>query len=373
MSELETVSRILLQASSYVEVFGMPSEHCDIDTHIKRTYRQLVRVAHPDRYADAEQALLARRCFQALGQMKVAADKACANGTYGRADTAVVTTRRGAHHIERKGADGAICATHWTKTLIDDIMCPGYLKVARNAIDNDLVQSEAVALRRLRSLDTNPAGWPFVPELLDSFRYRSENGPRLQATVTVRLEGFYTLTDLKSRYESGFDPLHMVWVWRRLLVAIDHAHRSGVIHGAVLPEHILVHPVQHGVVLVDWCYASVRSDAGDYTPIVAIVGDYRTWYPQEVMRKQAPSPATDIVMAARCMIWLLGGDPETGALPSRVPRPLRAFFRGCLASSPAARPQNARLLLEEFDRLLESMGAPYYPRRYRILVVPDRA
>ena len=31
-------------------------------------------------------------------------------------------------------------------------------------------------------------------------------------------------------------------MWRRLLVAVGAAHRAGVIHGAVLPEHVMIHP-----------------------------------------------------------------------------------------------------------------------------------
>ena len=33
------------------------------------------------------------------------------------------------------------------------------------------------------------------------------------------------------------------------------AHINGVIHGAVLPEHLLIHPEFHGLVLIDWTCA----------------------------------------------------------------------------------------------------------------------
>jgi hypothetical protein len=128
----------------------------------------------------------------------------------------------------------------------------------------------------------------------------------------------------------------------------------------------------YGVVLVDWCYASQADNSGKYEPIKAIVSNYQDWYPKEVTSKEAPSPATDIFMAAKTMIYLMGGDPNTGNYPedTKVPRPMRAFFKGCLQSQIAARPGDAWELLAEFDELLEYMGAPYYPRRFRPFTMP---
>ena len=45
-------------------------------------------------------------------------------------------------------------------------------------------------------------------------------------------------------------------MWRRLLTALGWAHRARLVHGAVFPEHVLIHPELHGLVLVDWCYAT---------------------------------------------------------------------------------------------------------------------
>ncbi len=142
-------------------------------------------------------------------------------------------------------------------------------------------------------------------------------------------------------------------MWRRLLVALGAAHHAGVIHGAVLPEHVLIHPAEHGLVLVDWCYAGPEG-----LPLAAIVGRYRAWYPPDALARKPAGPGTDIWLATRCMTALTGG---------RLPAPLAAFARGCQLASPARRPQDAWQLLAELDDLL---GRLYGPRRFRPFVIP---
>jgi hypothetical protein len=132
----------------------------------------------------------------------------------------------------------------------------------------------------------------------------------------------------------------------------------------------MIHPESHAVVLVDWCYASV-SDNDEQPALRAMASGYRQWYPEEVLAKESPSPATDIAMAVRCIIDILGGDPVWAIVPQTVPRQLRAYLKGCLQSKQSMRPQNAWLLLEEFDELLKSMGSPYYPRQFLTFAMPN--
>ena len=105
-------------------------------------------------------------------------------------------------------------------------------------------------------------------------------------------------------------------------------------------------------------------------PIAAISTAYQGWYPVEVWHKQSPTPATDLFLAARCMVGLLGGEPLTGALPAAVPPRLRLFLAGVLRPHPAQRPGSADALLAEFDDLLTTL---YGRRRYQPLAVPRKA
>jgi hypothetical protein len=108
-----------------------------------------------------------------------------------------------------------------------------------------------------------------------------------------------------------------------MLVAVGLAHRAGIAHGAVLPRHVLVHPLDHGLILVDWTRCTPGSAAG---------------------------ARSDVQAVTRCVAGLLGDHPKA----------MRAFVRGCLLRPPA----DAWALLAELDELLETL---YGPRTYRPL------
>jgi hypothetical protein len=119
-----------------------------------------------------------------------------------------------------------------------------------------------VALRRIARLgDTRYA--PYLPRLVDTARFDTApgGGPRRRANVLGRLDGFVSLGQVRAAYPGGVDVRDAAWMWRRLLVVLGHAHRAGAAHGAVLPEHVLIHPGDHGLVLADWC-GSTRARSG---------------------------------------------------------------------------------------------------------------
>lgn len=372
MTELQIVARSITEAVSYVDIFGQQDKTKDMRVKIKRIYRKLAIVVHPDHYSQTAEKKFAEQVFARLSEFYSQAMNAIEAGVYGATTVKVtIQTRRATHEVRRTLAGGDITATHETVSRADGVTQPTFCKVARHACDNDLVKNEAHALKRLHS-DAAEEKWKrHIPVLVDSFLY-SDNGPRLRANVLSRLDGFYSATQIRKVYPGGVDVLDAIWIFRRLLMALGFTHDNGVVHGAVVPEHVMIHPGQHGVVLIDWCYASVDDD-GVYPPIKALAKGYREWYPEEVFAKNPPSAATDIAMAVRSTIELLGGNPITGFLPHAVRRELRAFFRGCLLTRQAMRPQNAWLLLEEFDELLRDMRAPFYPLRFHQFTVPSGA
>ena len=68
--------------------------------------------------------------------------------------------------------------------------------------------------------------------------------------------------------------------------------------------------------------------------------------------RRMPGPATDVFLAARCMVYLSGGDPLLGLMPDTVPDRMHAFFRSCQFAGMAMRPNDAWALFDEFDELL---------------------
>ena len=170
-----------------------------------------------------------------------------------------------------------------------------------------------------------------------------------------KLAGFFTLAQVKAAYPDGLDPRDAAWMWRRLLVAIGLARQAGLIHAAVLPEHVLIHPGEHGLVLVDWCY-SVPAPAGR---AVAVPGKYASWYPAEVLDRQPIGPDLDIYLATKCLTDLIGDD---------LPPPLAAFARGCTLPNRKRRPDDAWRLLGELDEVFERL---YGARKFRPFTMPS--
>lgn len=365
----EAIARVA-SAMTYTELFGdVDADGHETERRVRREARRLARYLHPDAgngHDDTEQAAAA---YIKLQQMCEVAITALQEGVYGKTVViATITSRRARHEVTAVASPGDITDTYLATTYRGNGSMPTFLKIARTPADNDLLGAEAEAIKRLRAATSNAQYTAFVPEVVDTFRV-GDPAARRAGTALRLLEGFYPLTEVTQRFRGAVEPLDAAWIWRRLLAVLGFAHDQGVIHGAVLPQNVMIHPELHGLVLVDWCAAVLEHD-GSYPPIKVVTAPQRDWYPPEVLAKQAPSPATDLVMAARTMIYAMGGDPVTGVLPAAIPRPLRAFFRGCLAARPAARPQNAWLLLQEFDELLETMGSPYYPRRFRPMTLP---
>lgn len=287
-----------------------------------RRYRQLARLTHPDACPGDGPAAAAFARLAALWQRRDS-----------DVSRAAVTARGDLANLYR--------------------MRGGLLKLPRDPADNDLMDREAAALARLRR-DTEPRLAAYLPELVEVRRIRDpRTGAERRGNLLAELSEFRSLADVRTAFPAGIDPRDAAWMWRRLLVAIGVAHRAGLVHGAVLPEHVLIHPAEHGLVLVDWCYSG---PAG--SPLPAIVGRYRDWYPPEVLARQPVGADTDIWLATSCLVELMG---------ARSPGPLAAFARGCRLAHRAHRPQDAWQLLAELDELL---GRLYGPRTFRPFAIP---
>src|SRR5262249_15608964 len=132
--------------------------------------------------------------------------------------------------------------------------------------------------------------------------------------------GFHTLEQVHAQHPA-LDGVHIAWIFNRLLTVLGFCHRQKIIHGAVLPCHVLIDAPSHGLRLVGW-----GQSVAPGRPIVAVPARYWDWYPPEVHKKQPVGPATDLFLAARCIVYLAGGDPVTNWMPETVPLPLRRFL-----------------------------------------------
>jgi serine/threonine protein kinase len=353
-SELQEIAQKLSQAQCPEDVFG-EIEGCLKDklASLKTSYHRLARITHPDLYRTREDQRAALAAFQNLTAWFSSAETKLKAGLYGQNPDSArirIDTRKRSYHLNGRYTESLIY-NHYPCTFDEDGQTnQAIIKVARDPQDNDLAQNEAALLDALKTGKASKKFAPYLPQMIDSFLYQEGSLSR-QANVFTYQPGWYSLEEVRQAYPDGLDPKDMAWIWRRLLVALGFIHLNGVIHGAVLPGNIWILPEEHGLRLQEFSFA-----VGDLEmpgcSIAVIDPAYEGWYPNEVHKKQAPAPGTDIGMAARCMIELLAGDPLRGTYPERIPPFIRSFFKGCTLPGKNARPQDAWALKEEFDVLL---------------------
>ncbi len=335
-TDFDGAAALLAAARRPADVFG--ADETDA-THI---YRELAKLLHPDRARTADTAA-ATAAFAHLTTLWASR----------RGVPVTIASRRHNYSVGALLASDDL-ANFYAATITDPAASEDVvLKVGRDPGCNDLIAAEALTLRHIAA-HAERGFEPYVPRLLDGFSYReATTGVRRTTNVFAQQAEFVSLAEVRAAYPDGIDPRDAAWMWRRLLVAIGHAHRAGVVHGAVLPEHVLIHPAEHGLMLVNWCYSAI--DGGC---VPAVIPRYEKWYPPEVTRGERPGPGTDIHLATRCVVALVG---------ARIPAPLARFARGCTQTSLAARPNDAWEVLAELDETLRRL---YGPRTFRPFTMP---
>jgi hypothetical protein len=374
--DLAVVAATLAGASSPEAIFGdllgsQPAQH----DQLRRRYWQLALLVHPDRHGNDP---IAVQAFVALQRLYEHAQARLDDGRYSQSDALepfTLTTRRRTYIVRDVLAEGDF-ANLYTGTVQEGrSQAGGIVKIARDPRDNDLLANEARTLRHLNRVVDGRSAPAFIPRLLESFLMKDEDGHDRQVNTfplvetergPLAVDTFYSLAEIRAVYPNGVEAGHMAWIWRRLLIALGHAHDRDVIHGAVLPPHILVHPEAHGLLLVDWC-ASVQQPRRYDRHIPAISAEYERWYPLTVLARKLPTPAVDLEMALRSMVYLLGGDPLTGVLPSSVPSPIGAYLRGAIAACGTH--PDVGLLYRDFTDLIFTLWGR---RRFMPFAMPAR-
>lgn len=348
MEGFRQVAALIHDASDYRAVFAEADPKS-----IKTTYRKLVRSVHPDRVSGDYQAE-AESAMRRLEELRADASSALTSGSFGLpVSNLILESSTMRHQCDAKlNRFFDVTNGYRSHTQADNLAVDTIVKIVRQPCDNDLMLAEARSLQLLAK--TDPRHVNFYPELVDSFMVVDER-KRLRVNVISRLDGFVNLEEVVERYPGGISPLDMAWIWRRVLWALGGAHEAGVLHGALVPTHIMIQPALHGVVLVDWCYSLQRS-GDNYPPLQALVGAIRDWYPEDILNRQAPTEALDLSFAARSMQFVMARQT--------VPSAIRRYFEEI---SSGASPESAYQLGLRFDSILEHLGAPYYPRVFRPL------
>ncbi len=144
--------------------------------------------------------------------------------------------------------------------------------------------------------------------------------------------------------------------------AVHAAHRTGVIHGDVKPENVLLTPESRRVMLADFGIATTL--AHQAAPGSTPIGTVAYMAPEQWRDRLPPSEASDVYTLGGTLYFLLcgaaphagrdeGTDPAPPPLPGSVPPRLREIVGRALAPRPEDRPPSAGALAEELRRFRE--------------------
>jgi len=258
-------------------------------------------------------------------------------------------TLRGCKHtytLQQPLTDGDTCDVLLATADAQEFL----VKLARSPAGCAALQAEQQTLARLIAMAADTTYRAYLPILVESVRVPGRSARR--ANVFTFEPGWHTLEQLHEQHPA-LDGRHLAWIFNRLLTILGFVHRQGVIHGAVLPDHVLIHAPTHSLQLVGWGHG-----VGVGQRLGRLGARYRGWYPPEAARQQPVAVATDLYLAARCFVYLAGGDPLTNVLPAHVPAPLRRFVLTCLLDGVRMRPDDAWAVLDDFAQLLRQLYGP---------------
>ncbi len=216
------------------------------------------------------------------------------------------------------------------------------IKLSRSAADAGALECEAAALDALQTLDVPGAAYftQRLPQPIGLGLAELDGGPLRTALALRHPPGFWgSLADVIAQQRAGIDPRHAVWIWRRMLEVLSFVHDAGWTHGDIAPEHALVHPRDHGVLLIGWCRARQATGAD-----------------------HATAAASDLARSAWTVRALLhgnaAGEPEYG---SHTPAPFAALLRRCCDGGDALVRQGAGEIHKKLTAAArESFGAPQF-------------
>lgn len=366
LQELEVIAGFMERAVCPEDIFGRldGTAKDEKEKQLKVAHRKLAKAVHPDLHrVDAKELSLAEFLFKELEMLKNEAAKKIAVGTYG--DRKPLPSRlpviiNGKYVKDALTELGDIADLHLASLESSKDRGNLIMKVARTPDDNDLLQAEATNLQRMHTRLSDQ--WKTcIPIITDSFLLDEGKAvKRRRVNVMNRFDGFLSAAEIKKRVKTGVDGRTIAWMWKRTMVLLEWTYKIGLIHGAVLPPHLLfypdngkkkfIDPRQHKVVLVDWCYSIPHADR---TRLSAWVPSWKDYYPPEVLDKKKLGTWTDLFMAATTLLNLIN--------MKEVPEEIINHLLQCTNYDPARRPQSIGQHFEDFTKILKRVyGAPRF-------------
>ena len=272
--------------------------------------REWMVMTHPDKWIGWES--LAKGWFTSLAEL---------------AEQSKIRETIGSYRVVRKLPDGDLCH-----------ICVGESGGAMYLIKRPMVKAVGVMKREVANLKTvvdfcSPVAKNLFPQFVETV-----DG----ANVFKFGADLESISSLFARYPEGIDGRHIGWLAKRVLLALTWTHESGIVHGAVTPDHILACKSNHGVVLCDWIFSGKEGDAVKFVPV-----KHKSLYPEFAINEKKLSRRMDIAMAGRCMAAIM--DEST---PIRLKNFVSAMSSGIMGD-------DAKGIHDDLDELLRRVfGVP---------------
>jgi len=170
-------------------------------------------------------------------------------------------------HLAR-GRSSEVYRGRWVVRLGELVV----LKLARHGQDGSRLRHEHAVLQRLWDSPARGADH-FVRRLAAPIALAPVRVGGAERVVSVMQwrSGFHTtLQDAIEAFPDGVHGRVLVWVLKRVLEELAFLHRAGVGHGAVEPDHILVHPRDHGAMLVGFGGAALAPHVDRASDVVGL-------------------------------------------------------------------------------------------------------
>lgn len=247
-----------------------------------------------------------------------------------------------------RGDSADVYFGRWVRRLGELVV----IKILRCAADRDLLDREQAILQHLCESQARGTDHfaSLIPEPIARGPVRFHDRERFVSVFRWRSGFLHTVEEVMQVHSQGVEPGVAVWALKRILEVLHWTHQSGHLHSAVLPPHVLIHPRNHGALLIGWS-AALKSHAAAGTPHVAVSRAWKDWY----FDSRRASRTGDIAMAARCALKMAGASSFTAA--GTIPNPLAELF----VSAARGEHADAWKLREQItERSLEALGPPAY-------------
>lgn len=287
---------------------------------IDAAYKAIMRECHPDvaNTLSGEHAKELNIAYEVLS----ISDKRC---QYDKDRRSKVGTPKmiGPYKILGTIAEGGFGRTYKAEhSILKELVC---IKDCFNisALDTEMLIQEAKAVWDLRHYA--------LPAMRDFIRL--DDG---RVVLVMSYIPGMTLEQIVKKV-GAIDYEHVCWISERIINAFNYMHRSGVVHGDVKPQNIIIQEDRHMAVLVDFGLSAVKPtskcEAKGFTPYFA---------PPEEIEGKPLLPESDYYSLGMTILYALSGGieyVERKMVPADVPDPLCNFIKKLIVKSVSGRPQ----------------------------------